>query len=122
MKEKAFTLKTRIDSFRYAFHGLSVLVFKEYNTRIHLIIMLLVITMGFIYGINATEWLFLVLVIGFVLAAEAFNSAIEHLADYTAPEFHNMIKRTKDLSAAAVLIAAIAASIVGFIIFYPKIF
>ena len=60
--------------------------------------------------------------IGLVLAAEAINSSIEALADLVSPEYNEAIKRTKDLAAGAVLILAITAAIVGFIVFIPKLF
>lgn len=67
------------------------------------------------------EWATVVIVIGAVLSAEAVNSAIESLADLVSPEYNEAIKKTKDLAAGAVLIMAIAAAIVGFIIFIPKL-
>lgn len=67
------------------------------------------------------EWIAVSIVIGAVLAAEAINSAIEALADLVSPEYNAAIKKTKDLAAGAVLITAIAAAIVGFIIFLPKL-
>ena len=67
------------------------------------------------------EWIAVTIVIGAVLAAEAVNSSIEALADLVSPEYNEAIKRTKDLAAGAVLLMAIAAAIVGFIIFIPKI-
>lgn len=67
------------------------------------------------------EWIAVTIVIGAVLAAEAVNSSIEALADLVSPEYNEAIKRTKDLAAGAVLWMAIAAAIVGFIIFIPKI-
>lgn len=67
------------------------------------------------------EWAAVVIVIGAVLSAEAVNSAIESLADLVSPEYNETIKKTKDLAAGAVLIMAIAAAIVGIIIFLPKL-
>ena len=61
------------------------------------------------------------IVIGAVLSAEAVNSSIESLADLVSPEYNEAIKKTKDLAAGAVLIMAIAAAIVGLIIFIPKL-
>ena len=67
------------------------------------------------------EWIAVTIVIGAVLAVEAVNSSIEALADLVSPEYNEAIKRTKDLAAGAVLLMAIAAAIVGFVIFIPKI-
>ena len=76
---------------------------------------------GEILGLSRMEWIAVTIVIGAVLAAEAVNSSIEALADLVSPEYNEAIKRTKDLAAGAVLLMAIAAAIVGFIIFIPKI-
>lgn len=73
------------------------------------------------FGISAKEWIAVVFAIGTVLAAEAVNSSIEAIADLVSPGYNEAIKRTKDLAAGAVLILAIAAAIVGLIIFVPKI-
>lgn len=66
------------------------------------------------------EWIAVIFAIGMVLAAEAVNSSIEALADLVSPDYNEAIKRTKDLAAGAVLILAIAAAIVGLLIFIPK--
>lgn len=70
------------------------------------------------FGLAQTEWIAVVIVIGAVLSAEAINSSIESLADLVSPEYNEAIKKTKDLAAGAVLIMAIAAAIVGSIIFF----
>lgn len=62
-----------------------------------------------------------IVLIGLVLSAEAVNSAIEALADVVSPNYHEGIKRTKDLAAGAVLILAICAAIIGLMIFVPKL-
>lgn len=72
-------------------------------------------------GISQMEWIAVVIMIGAVLAAEAVNSALEALADFVSPEYSEAIKHTKDLAAGAVLLTAIAAAIVGGIIFFPKL-
>ncbi len=56
-----------------------------------------------------------------VLVSEALNTAIEYLADKVSPESHPLIGKAKDVGAAAVLVAAIAAALVGTIIFGPKL-
>lgn len=121
-KHRKFSLGERLKSFCYAFNGLKILWKEEHNARIHLIIAFLVVIAGFIFRISVTEWLAVLLSIGFVLALEIFNSSIENLADFVSPEKHEKIKKIKDLSAAGVLIAAITAFVVGLIIFLPKIF
>ena len=114
------TLRARLASFRYAFSGLSVLG-KEPNARIHLVIAILTVTAGLIFHISTIEWCAVILCIGIVLALEAVNTAIEALCDHVSPEFAPMIKRAKDVAAAAVLLSAFAAVAVGLIIFLPKV-
>ena len=82
----------------------------------------LCIIAGFLLNLSAEEWIVIAFAIGLVLAAEAINSSIEALADLVSPEYNEAIKRTKDLAAGAVLILAITAAIVGFIVFIPKLF
>ena len=74
---------------------------------------------GFYFGITPTEWCIVVICFGVVLAAEGFNTAIERLVDLVSPGFHPIAGDVKDVAAGAVLICAIAAAIVGSIIFLP---
>jgi diacylglycerol kinase len=121
MTHNPFSIKERLKSFQYAFAGLKTLLLHEHNSRIHLAAALTVITLGFILKISATEWILIVFAIGIVFAAEAFNSAIEYLANYVSPQYHELIKKVKDLSALAVLFLAAASLIAGLIIFIPKL-
>lgn len=121
MKNDGFTLRKRLRSFRYAFHGIQLLIRYEHNAWIHCFAAVCVITAGFLTGLSAIEWIVVIFAIGMVLAAEAVNSSIEALADLVSPGYNEAIKRTKDLAAGAVLILAIAAAIIGMIIFIPKI-
>jgi diacylglycerol kinase len=76
--------------------------------------------MGIIMKLDHYEWSLLVIVIGAVFLTELLNSSIESLADLIDPEFNELIMRAKDYSAAAVLISAIVAIVVGGLIFIPK--
>ena len=116
-----FSIKDRLQSFQYAFNGLGILFLEEHNARIHLCAGIVAIGLGWLYSISATEWLIVILVIAIVFATELFNSAIESLCDHVTPDLHPQIKKIKDLSAAAVLITAVMALIVGVIIFAPKV-
>lgn len=122
MKNDGFTLRKRLKSFRFAFNGIRLLITREHNAWIHCFAAVCVITAGYIVGLTSTEWIAITITIGVVLAAEAVNSSIEALADLVSPGYNEAIKRTKDLAAGAVLILAIAAAIVGLIIFTPKLF
>ena len=116
-------IKKRIQSFAYAFCGLRILFKETPNALTHLIAAFIAISLGFICHISHHEWLAIIIVIGAVFSMEAINTALERLSDYSCgKENHPAIKKVKDLSAAAVLIAALAALAVGIIIYLPKIF
>ena len=114
-------LRARLRSFRYAFAGIVLLFREEHNAQIHATITVLVVVAGVVLRVSPVEWAVLVICIGVVLAAEAFNSAIERIADYLTLERDDRIRDIKDLAAGAVLLCAIAAAIVGLIVFVPHI-
>ncbi|MCC5916265.1 MAG: diacylglycerol kinase family protein [Cryomorphaceae bacterium] len=114
-------MRNRIKSFKHAFTGISTMIKDEPNARIHLVVAVLVVVFGGVLKISAFEWMFILLAVGIVISAEAFNSALENLADVVSPEFHPSIKKVKDLGAAAVLICSLVAAVIGGIIFIPKI-
>jgi len=121
MRNQKFSIRKRIESFGFAFNGLKILIRDEHNSWIHLFAVFCVIIAGVFFKISVSEWISVVFAFGFVIALEIVNSAIENIADFVSPERHEMIKKIKDLAAAAVLLAAITAFIIGLIIFLPKI-
>jgi diacylglycerol kinase (ATP) len=120
--KRKFSFRERLMSFRYGANGMMIIFRYEHNFRIHLFIALIAILCGFIAGLKETEWLAILLVSGMVFVCEIFNSAIEYMADYVSPGYSELIRRVKDVSAAAVLLSAIISVITGIVIFYPKIF
>ena len=121
MNNEKFSLKKRIKSFSYAFAGLRVLFREEHNSWIHATAAVLAIVMGFLFRISPMEWIAVVIVIGMVFCAEIINSSIERTADFVKAERDDRKRDIKDLGAAAVLVCAISAALVGIIIFLPKI-
>ena len=115
-------LKKRIKSFGYAFKGIASLLKKEHNAWIHCMAIVVVTIAGIHLGITRTEWCIVCLCFGMVLVAEGFNTAIERLVDLVSPDFHPIAGDVKDVAAGAVLICAIAAAIIGMIIFIPYFF
>jgi len=113
---------SRIQSFSHAGRGLLILCLSELHFRIHLSAATLAITLGLFFQISSVEWLILILTIFAVLVTEVFNTALEHLIDLVQQEHHPLARDAKDLAAAAVLLASIAAAIVGIILFGPPIF
>ena len=78
------------------------------------------IVAGFYFNISQTEWLFQTLAIGLVLSIEGLNTAVEKVADFIHPEFHERIGFIKDIAAGAVFFAALTALAIGLIIYIPK--
>lgn len=75
---------------------------------------------GFYFNITRTEWLFQILSIGLVMSIEGLNTAIEKVADFIHPDYHERIGFIKDIAAGAVLFAAFTAIAIGLIIYLPK--
>ena len=121
MKNQKFSIAQRLRSYAHAFNGLKILLKEEHNARIHLVAAILVVIAGVVLKISPIEWIAIVFAIGFVFTAEIINSSIENIADFISPEKHEKVKKIKDLAAAAVLISAVTALIIGLIIFLPKI-
>ena len=115
-----FSLRARIRSFRFAFEGLNSFFATQHNAVIHLLMTIVALIAAVFFNVCKGEAVAIIIAAGFVWAAELFNTAIEKLADMVSEDFHPSIKFIKDVSAAAVLISAIAAFITGIIIFLPK--
>jgi diacylglycerol kinase (ATP) len=81
----------------------------------------LMVVAGFYYKISHEEWLIQTLAIGLVLGIEGLNTAVEKIADFIHPEFHEKIGFIKDIAAGAVFFAALTAITIGCIIYIPKI-
>jgi diacylglycerol kinase (ATP) len=123
MDEEAekFSIVKRAKSFTHAGRGIMLLVRTTHNAWIHFALLGASILLGLYFRISQLDWSLLVFAGGFVIAAEAFNTAIEIDIDLTSPEYHPFARDTKDVAAGAVLIAAITAAIVGLFIFVPYI-
>ena len=113
--------KRLIDSFRYAFCGICEAYKGEQNLKIHTVIAVLVVIAGFVLKISYVEWLICLVLIGLVLMAEFFNTAIEYVVDLASPEIHPLAKLAKDTASAGVLMMAIISAIIGLIIFVPEV-
>lgn len=114
--------KRLVNSFRYAFLGVIKSYHGEQNLKIHTFMAILVIIFGFFLQISYIEWLICLILIGLVLMAEFFNTAIEYVVDLASPKVHPLAKAAKDTASAGVLIIALISALVGFIIFLPKLF
>ena len=95
---------------------------EEQNIKIHIIIMIFVIIAGFYFEIDRIEWIICILLFGMVISLELVNTAIENTVDLAMPEKNQKAKIAKDVAAAAVLVSAVVAAIIGCMIFIPKVF
>lgn len=115
-------IKNRIRSVGYALKGAFLLIRTEASIKVQVFIGLVMTAMGFFYEISSLEWILQIFAIGMVMGIEGLNTAVEKTADFIQPEFDERIGFIKDIAAGAVMIVSIAASIVGLIIYIPKIF
>lgn len=109
------------NSFKYAFSGIVQAYIGEQNLKIHTLMAVVVIAGGFIFKISYIEWLVCLILIGLVLMAEFFNTALEYVVDLVSPGIHPLAKAAKDTASAGVLVFAIISALIGTIIFLPKI-
>ena len=121
MEEAKFSFKARANSFQYAADGILQFLKTEHNAWLHLAGTVGVIVLALVYGVTGNEAVLLVFSIGFVWAAEIFNTCIEKMMDFITTERHPKIQCIKDMSAGAVLVAALTSAVIGSIIFIPKI-
>jgi diacylglycerol kinase (ATP) len=114
-------LARRARSFGYAFAGLRWLVRTQPNFRIHLALAALAVVLALVLHVSPAELGLLALTIGLVLALEAINTALEALCDVASPTYHPLVGVAKDVSAAAVLLAALSAVLVALALFGPRL-
>jgi diacylglycerol kinase len=110
-----------LKSFVFAFNGLKDCILHEKNFQVQFVISIIVLALGIFFQLSRLEWVIILLCFAVVLSFEIINSAIEKLCDLVCPTFNLTIKKVKDMSASAVLFAAIISFIIGCIIFLPKI-
>ncbi len=119
---KTFSIRSRAKGFIYAFAGIKSFFSSQHNAWIHLLATVVVTVLAVVFHISGSEVIALTFAVGFVWVSELFNTAIEKTMDLISAERNPRIKIIKDMSAAAVLVAAITALLVGCFVFIPKIF
>jgi diacylglycerol kinase (ATP) len=117
----SFSVSARLRSFRYALGGLNSFFATQHNAIIHLLMTIVAFAGAVFFRVSRGEAVSIVLSVGLVWSAELFNTAIERLCDTVSKDYHPGIKFIKDVSAAAVLVSAIAAFVTGAIVFLPKL-
>jgi diacylglycerol kinase (ATP) len=110
-----------VRSFGYAFEGLALMLRSQPNFLVHVCAALLALGVGVLLHLTAPEFAVIVLTIGLVLVVECVNTALETLCDLVSPGYHPLVKRAKDVSAAAVLVAAIASVAVALLLYLPHL-
>lgn len=113
-------LRRRLRSFVHAGRGVWHLR-TEPNARIHLVATFAVLIAGVVSELSALEWALLIFAIALVFAAEALNTALEHLANAIIPHHHPLVGTAKDLAAGAVLITAVGATVIGALVLGPHL-
>ena len=108
-------------SFRFAFAGIGYLFRTQRNARIHAVVGVLVMLLAAWLRVTRVEWAILILTIAGVLIFEGLNTALEAVVDLASPHTHPLAKTAKDVAAGAVLVAAIAAAVVGLLILGPPL-
>ena len=106
-----FSFRKRGMSFKYAFRGIIEFFVHTHNAWIHLVATVVVLFAGWLFSISPAEWLFVVMAIGLVWVAEAFNTAIEFLVNLVSPNYNKLAGSVKDIAAGAVLLAAICSAV-----------
>lgn len=114
-------MKKFLTGFVYAYQGLRYAFSTQINFKVHVFAALCAITLGLYLHLNVNEWLWICTAILVVLFVELLNTAIEVLVDLVSPEFNYKAGIIKDISAAAVLIAACFALTVGLFVFLPRV-
>ncbi|MRH99670.1 diacylglycerol kinase family protein [Kriegella sp. EG-1] len=120
MPKESF-LVNRIKSVGFAMKGAILLIRTEASIKIQLFIAIVMTGLGFYFEITHTEWILQILAIALVMGVEGANTAIEKICDFIHPDFNSKIGFIKDVSAGAVMLVSIGATIIGFIIYLPKI-
>lgn len=110
----------RFKSMGFAIKGAYKLITTEHSVMVQSSLAILLIIAGFYFDINRYEWMMQILAFGLVLSIEGLNTAVEKIADFIHPEFHDRIGFIKDIAAGAVMFAAMAAMAVGMLIYIPK--
>jgi diacylglycerol kinase (ATP) len=110
----------RLKSVSFAAKGAVKLITTEHSIMVQFFIGILISIVGFFMHISTTEWLFQTLAIGLVMSVEGLNTAVEKIADFIHPNYHEKIGFIKDIAAGAVFFAALTAIAIGLIIYVPK--
>lgn len=114
-------VRSLLNSFQFAYEGLRYCLRTQRNMRIHFFFVVLTTLGGLVFRIHMVEWIALFVTFSLVITSEMFNTAIEKAVDLATQEWNVKAKIAKDVAAGAVMINAIVAVLVGFLIFFNRI-
>ncbi|SNC76791.1 diacylglycerol kinase (ATP) [Hymenobacter gelipurpurascens] len=114
-------MRRRAASFGFAFRGVWAALRSEVHLQFHAAATVVTIGLGLYFGLERWEWVAVAVAIGAVWSAELVNTAIEAVVNLVSPEYHPLAGRAKDVAAGAVLVMAVAALVVGLLIFGPRV-
>lgn len=114
-----FSLRQRLHSFSHALAGIRTLIRSQHNAWIHLAATLVTLLAALLLEVTRSDWMLLIFAIALVWMAEALNTAVELLADAVSREHNALIGQAKDVAAGGVLLAAVAAALIGLLVFAP---
>ncbi|MBM4027477.1 MAG: diacylglycerol kinase family protein [Planctomycetes bacterium] len=117
----SFTIRRRLQSFRYAWYGLVLMLRSQHNAWLHAFASVCIVGMGGLFRLTSGEWCWIILAIVAVWTAEALNTALEFLADAATSEFHPLVKCAKDVAAGGVLISALGSVFIGLLVLGPHL-
>lgn len=107
--------------FGHAFWGLRIAFTTDNSFKAHLVFLLLAVALGALVGLGLTEWALVLFAIGLVFVSELFNTAIEYLVRMFTQDYHELAEKLLDISAGAVLFAAVTALVIAGLVFLPRI-
>lgn len=114
-------ITSRFRAFGYAFKGLADLLLHHEPVWIHLLAIVVALSTAWYLNFPAWKWVMFVFCIGFAIATEAMNTAVEYVVDLVSPEYHVLAGKAKDVAAAAVLVSAGTAVLVYVILVYDAL-
>lgn len=118
-RTQRFSLLARGKSFAYAWQGIAFMLRTQHNAWLHGAATLAVIALALYCDVSASDWRWLIVSMAMVWVGETLNTAVEYVCDVLSPEYHVAVKHAKDIAAGGVLIAALAAALIGALTFWP---
>jgi diacylglycerol kinase (ATP) len=122
MSHKDFRNDKLMKSVSHAFEGMMFTLTTQRNMRFHFVVAFVAMVLSLVIDLSKLEIVLVFFSIVMVVAAELFNTAVEAVVDMYTSDYHPLAKTAKDVAAAAVLLTAVHAVIVGFFVFFDKLF